>query len=632
MSVKFIDGFDQYQGQAGQALLSSLTSAGYTVSTGLAMADGRKPASYALELQVAGGTAGDSWSSRVNNVKQALQGVAVNNAGRYVAVGDAGAAVGSDDGITMLPVVLGVGANMKDIEVSGSTWIAVGAASTILRSTDGKNFAVRPAPAPNVQLNSIATNGGGSWVAVGTVGAVGAIFYSIDDGMSWLAVSTGAGAKGNLCVRFADNVWVAGGITGQLLTSANMADWTARASGATANINAVECSEIGHWLAACGADIRRSIDGGANWALATAAIMTGSIQDLAYADGRWIAVGTSAQVRMTDDEDVWTAASITGLGTTQLNSIFALRGTQKGWVTVGNKNGTVTPSSAQTATIYVSLAPPTRVTKAFKVPGNKFTVGWAHRATARGRILSMTGVVDLDWPAQIEMNGEVGQAIPARNVWYYYELVIDKVNLTATLYINNTLDVTCPIAGWIATAEDFEVTWISENGAITRIDDIYMVDDDNSNGELLLDRLGPIQIPLRLPSADSTPTDWATASGPSHWSQVGMLPPSNESYIRSSTSGAQDLFTSDDPLPDGAGTTVPILAVGVVALAMKGDIDNRQLGLLVGAPGPTQKEITDVVLSVVPEYSYGVFEKAPGNVAWNASNTVSTPFGVAVRP
>lgn len=630
MSVKFIEGFDQYQGQSGQTLLSSLTSAGYTVSSGLAMTDGRKPGTYALELQVAAGTAGDSWSSRVNNIKQNLQAVAVSSAGRYVAVGDNGAAVGSDDGVTMLPVILGVSNNMRDIANFNSTWIAVGAGSMIMRSTDGKNFGVRAAPIPNMNLQAVATDGAGNWLAVGANGAAGCIFYSINDGVDWLNVSSGAGASANLCVKFSGGVWVIGGVGGQLLTTTDLTNYTVRASGTSYSIQGVDCTETGHWLISANADILRSINGGVNWALVTAAIMTGVIYDLAYTDGRWMAVGSNGQVKMSDDEfNTVVTPSITGLGTTQLNDVYALHGTKSGWVVVGNKIGT---GSTATAAIYVSLAPPTKVARTFPAAGDKITVGWCHRANARGRILSITDVVDMDWPAQIVMGGETGVAIPARNVDYYYEVTIDKVNLTATLHINDTLDLTCPIPAGAGTMTSFEFVWISENGAITKLDDMYMVDDQAPNGELLLDRLGPIQIPLRLPTADTATKEWSTASGSSHWTMVGLLPPSEESYIRSSTSGAQDLFTSDTALPAGAGTTVPILAVGVVALAMKGDIDNRQLGLLVGAPGPTQKEITDVALSVVPEYSYGVFEKAPGNVAWDATNTLNTPFGVAVRP
>jgi hypothetical protein len=631
--LKHIDGFDQYQGQVSQQLLSSLTSAGFTVSSGLAMVDGRKPGSYALELQVAAGTAGASWSSRTNNTKQDLHGIAANSAGRFVAVGNNGAAVGSDDNITWLPVILGVSSNMRDIDVSGSTWIAVGDQSALLRSTDGKNFTVRPAPVSNAALQSVATNGSSTWVAVGSVGATGAIFVSIDDGMTWESRAIAGINPINLCVAFSGGVWVIGGGNGRILTSTDLSNFTTRVSGTQSQINAVACSDVGHWLLASGSDIRRSVDGGSNWALMSAAISGGQVVSLAYADGRWMAVSSSGEVHMTDDEDSWQAPSLTGIGNTPLYCVYALHGSRSGWAVVGALNVTVTQSTERRAVIYVSLAPPTKVARTYSVPGSKFTVGFAHHSTARGRILSITDVLEMDWPANIEMNNNAGTAIPARNVWYFYEITIDKTALTATLHINDTLDLTCPLDASVGAMDAFEFVWMAENGAVTRIDDIYMVDTSTPGGETLVGRLGPITIPLRLPTADATPNEWIPSSGITHWAQVGLLPPSEESYIRSSTSGKQDLFTSSTALPADAGTVdAPILAVGVIALAMKGDIDNRQLGLAVGAPGPTQKEIVDTALSVVPEYSFAVFEKAPGDVAWDAENTLSTPFGVVVRP
>lgn len=632
MAIIHIDGFDQFQGQAASNLLGSLVSAGYTVSSGLAMADARSPGGYALELQVAAGTAGASWSSRTNNIKQDLHAIAANSASRFVAVGNNGVAVGSDDNVTWLPVILGVPANMRDIDVAGSTWIAVGTGSTILRSTDGKNFAVRPAPLPNMTLNSVATNGAGVWVIVGANGAAGMGFVSIDDGMSWSPL-TGMGARANLCVEYGAGVWLVGGTTGQLLSSNDASVFSPRTLGAAGTVNALGYADNGHWLAATGADLRRSIDSGVTWApLATAVLGTAVIvYSVEYADGRWVVAGAAGQIRYSDDEDAWTKPDFAGVAATTIYNITTLRGNRSGWAAVGALNA-AQPVTTRTAIIYVALAPPTRVARTFRPAAGKFTIGFAHRSTARGRILSITDVLDMDWPAAVEIGEQVGQAVPARNVWYYYELVIDPVGLTADLYINDTLDLTVPLDPAVAEMTSFDVTWIAENGAVTRIDDVYMVDTSTPNSAQLVDRLGPIAIPLRLPRADVL-TEWTPSSGTQHWPLVGLLPPSTESYIRSATSGAQDLFTSDTPLPDGAGSVDnPILAVGVIALAQKGDIDNRQLGLAIGAPGPTQLVAVDTVLSVVPEYSYAVFERAPGNLPWTVENTETTPFGVVVKP
>lgn len=627
--LKFIDGFDQCQGQSGQALLSTLTAAGYTVSSGLAMADGRNVDSYALELQVAAGTAGESWSSRTNNVRQDLYGIAANAGGTFVAVGANGVAVGSDDNITWLPIITGVSAALRAIKNFGNTWVIVGANSTILRSLDGRNFVPRNAPVTNANLLDVHTDGDGTWVAVGALGALGCIFVSVDDGITWGTISS-AGSKGNNVVSYGEN-WVVGGAGGQLLTSPDGLTWNDGTVGVDAPVNGLAFAPgVNHWLAAVSDDIMRSINGGTTWAPIANGILAGQlINSLAYSDGRWMAVGNGGEVRMSDNESDWIEPSFVGAGTTPLYDVCATYGARAGWALCGAQNLTV-PGVSRTAVIYVSLAPPTRVSRRFTTASNKFTVGFAHRSTARGKIVTIEGLLDMDWPAGIEINDELSVSIPARNVWYYYELTIDKVALTVTLHINDTLDLTAPIDAAAATQNVFDFTWLAENGAVSRIDDIYFLDSSAPNAELLVERIGPITIPLRLPDADVL-KEWVPATGTEHWPLVGLLPPSPESYIRSNVSGAQDLFTSSTPLPVDAGTpSAPIIAVGVIALAMKGDIDNRQMGLVVGE-GVDQKEVIDTVLSVVPEYSYGIFEKAPGDVAWDATNTVTTPFGVVVR-
>lgn len=644
MSIKFIDGFDQYQGQAAQQLLSSLTSAGYNVSSGLAMGAGRKEASFALQLDVAVGAGGKSWSVRTNSAGNGLKASDVSTLGHYIAVGYGGKAVYSDDSLTWLPLILGINTDMNDIKVAGSTWVGVGAGSTILRSTDGRNFVRRPAPIQGVTLNGVEGDGNGNWLAVGANGANAAVWRSIDDGATWTAVdltSVGNVSAAN-CIRYKNGVWMIGCTSGVLVTP-DLAAYALYPAASAGPVLSLDCDNNGLWyMTRAGGgnnNLFRSTNNGATWS--DSGIALGMLPDcIRWADGRWVAVGNPSgsasavtQIAWSDDGLIFELVAVAGI-TTRLLDVTALPAPRSGWIAVGVLGTVNAPTTSPS--ILLSLAPPTTVTKTFAAPAEvtKFTVGFAHWSNTRGKILSITGVVDMDWPSFITMGGVNGGAIPARNVWYYYEITIDKVAKTAVLHINDTLDITCTLTDAMVAKTSFDFQWQSENGAVSRIDDIYFVDNTAPNAETLLDRLGPINIPLRLPTADSGPNAWSPAtSGASHWSQVGLLPPSQESFIRSATSGAQDLFTSDTPLPAGAGSVdQPILAVGVIALAMKGDIDNRQIGLLVGAVGPTQKEIIDTTLSVVPEYSYAVFEKAPGNVAWDATNTVSTPFGVAVRP
>lgn len=624
MTLKHIEGFDQYRGQSGSVLLNSLASAGFAVTTGLAMAAGRKPNSFALELQVSAGAGGASWSSRSNTVRADLHGVAANAAGRAVAVGDSGNATTSVDGIQWNGIALGVNKNLTAIKCHANTFIAVGDAGTILRSVDGQTWTLRTPPSATVNLKDIEW-GDNKWVAVGAQGAVGAIFVSTDDGMTWSNVTADPGAKANLSVRFGD-IWMVGGAGAQIITSDTALAWTARTFGGTADVNDVAFYN-GTWLALDGRNVRRSVDKGVTWTSAiTDVIPSGSLRAMAVSNGRWIAGGDNGALRMSDDGSVWTTPSFVGSGR-PIYDVAVTSSANAAWYLVGGRAAGTTA----TAMIFVSLAPPTTVTRTLTTDAQKVVIGFAHRATARGRIFGIANLFNMDWPSGISILGVLGASVPIRNTDYYYEIVIDKTAGTLTLYTNDTLDLTAPLPAAAAAMTDYVMTWQAENGAVARIDDIYLLDSTTGPGAALVDRLKPISIPLRMPTADKAVT-WDASSAGDHFPLIGLLPPSQSSYITSATSGAQDLFTSDTALPDGAGeTATPIIAVGLVALAQKSDLDNRQLGLVIG-DSTNQSEVIDTTLNITPEYSFAVFETAPGGAAWTKENVLTTSFGVAVRP
>lgn len=627
MSLKHIDGFDQFQGQSSQALLSALTSSGYTVTSGIGMAAGRKAGMHALELQVSPGAGGASWSARTNTIKADLHGVAANSVGRFVAVGDGGVATTSVDGIQWSPLVLGVNKNMKAVECNAGTFIAVGDGGTILRSIDGQVWSARPAPNGTANLNDVAF-GDGLWLAVGSLGSAGVIFVSDDDGMSWSSVTENPGTYQNLCVAYGGDSWVVGGNNGQILTSTSGLSFTDRTFGAGGYVNDIAYFN-GTWLAINDRSLRRSVDKGFTWASAIDNLSTvGVLRALEVSDGRWMVGGDYGALFMSDDTTTWTKPAFTGAGNTAIYAINTSSGAQVGWALVGARIGAGTTA---TAMIYVSMAPPTILSRVFNSAQTRVVIGFAHHATARGRIFGVKDLFTMDWPAGIEILGVRGTSVPIRSTWYYYEIVIDKAAKTITLFVNDTLDLVAPLPAAADAMTAYTLSWQAENGAVALLDDLYLLDADVTGGSTLTNRLKPISIPIRMPTADLD-VNWDAAEGGPHWTQVGLLPPSTASYIRSATSGEQDLFTSTTALPPEAGTAAaPIIAVGLIALAQKSDLDARQLGLVIGAPG-NQKEVIDTALSTTMEYSTAVFEKAPGDQPWTAETVLATPFGVAVRP
>lgn len=623
--LKHIDGFDQFQGQSAQALLTSLQAAGYAVTNGLAIAAGRKPDSFALELQVSPGAAGATWSSRTNTARTNLRAVAANAQGRFVAVGDGGVALTSVDSISWAALVLGTERNMRSIECSDGTFIAVGENGTILRSRDGQVWSARTPPIATMNIADVACNRNGRWLAVGANGNAGAIIVSDDDGLTWSTVVENPGMYANLCVEYGD-CWMVGGAQGQVLTSDTGLSFLTRTSGVNTDMMDLDFYN-GTWLIVSARSVRRSTDKGVSWSVAASELMpSGVLQAIKVSQGRWIVVGDFAAIFMSDDTTTWTKPALTGTSNA-LYDVNVSEGTQVGWCVVGARSG----QASSTATIYVSMAPPTTISRSLTSTNARVVIGFAHRATARGRILAIKDLLNIDWPAGIEILGVRGASVPIRNVWYYYEIEIDKTAGKIRFYVNDTLDMTVDLPAGAAAMTTYALSWQAENGAVAAFDDLYLLDGDAAGGSTLTARLKPISVPLRKPTADVN-TDWTGSDPGAHWPLVGLLPPSPGSYVRSAESGAQDLYSSSTPLPAGAGSAeAPILAVGVIALAQKSDLDNRQLGLVVGALG-NQKEVIDTVLSTSLEYSYAVFEQAPGNQAWTAENVLSTPFGIAVRP
>lgn len=629
--LKHINGFDQFQGQTGSALLGSLAASGYTVSPGMALASGRHASTFALEMRPSPGTAGTSWSGRQNNARQALRGVATNNEGKWIGVGDQGVALVSLDTITWQPLTLGVNVKLTAVhnfERNGTKrWIVVGTNGTLLVSDDdGTSWSPRATALTGATFNDVFF-ADDTLVIVGENSGAGCILISNNGGESWGIVPSGqSGSLPNYCVRHGDGRWMVGGGQGQIRTSLdNGLAWAASNTGVTTGVTGLAYGD-GVWITPSTRTLRQSADGAAWTEIANNLGVTGdSFFRIAFTPGRWVLAGTRSKLLTSEDHLTWTQRLLTGgTSVSEVTALAVATGDTSGMVAVGTLIGT---GPTAYPLVFASLAPPTVLGYRLTTEANRIVIGFCHRATARGRIFSVANLFDLDWPGALSIIGQLSAAIPIRNAWYYYELVIDKAAATVSLFVNNTVDIVVPLPPAVATMTQFDLTWLAENGAVARLDDLYLLDSATTDGAALVNRLGPVRIPIRLPTAD-VDVNWEGSSPGDHYALVGLLPPSETSYVRSATSGAQEVFSSSTALPPAAST---ILAVGVMALARKSDLDNRQLGLVVGT-GSEQKEVIDTTLSISSEYSFGHFEKAPDGSAWTPANIISTPFGVVVRP
>jgi len=309
------------------------------------------------------------------------------------------------------------------------------------------------------------------------------------------------------------------------------------------------------------------------------------------------------------------------MSTTQVNTELPAAGyTVAG--TVGISNGRT--SDTQAVVLGTANAAGS-IKRAFQSTAPLTVIGFAYMAeTAREDIVAIANGFTLQWPDKIQINGAKGTVVPVLGVWYYYELVIDKDQNQIQVYINNVLDLTVPLPAAMTGLTSYECTWAAPAKSVKRLDDLFVL--HNGSGGAPVNRVGPQAITMRLPTSDFL-KEWSPATGDDHFAMVDNLPPSETEFIKSSVSGAQDLFKAGATVGTGA-----ITAVGVVVRARKNDIDARQMGVAIGPKGATQKENLITNLDITPKYFYSFFPTAPGNVAWDNTNLQDTPFGVIVRP
>lgn len=295
-----------------------------------------------------------------------------------------------------------------------------------------------------------------------------------------------------------------------------------------------------------------------------------------------------------------------------------------GYVTTGPLAVADGRSAGSTCVAIGGGTNPASLARTFNSGASKVVIAFAYFAdTARSNIIDITNGFSLEWPDKLQINGSKGTVIPVLGVWYYYELVVDKVNQQIQVYINNVLDLTVAMPAAMQNLSVYECKWAAPASNAKRLDDVFFITSGTPNP---VDRVGPQAISIRLPDADVT-KEWSAATGDNHFAMANNRPADETKYVQSATSGAMDLFTSSVAPATGA-----ITAVGVVVRARKSDIDNRQVGILIGAKGATQKETLVTSLQTTPTYNYAVFPTDPAGAAWTDSSIGSTPFGVVVRP
>jgi hypothetical protein len=192
-----------------------------------------------------------TWTPQTSGTSENLSAIASNNVNLNVAVGANGTIITSPDGVTWTSRASGTtnplyAVNYSALNASGSTsgtWIAVGAAGTVVNSTDGGlTWTAGTVPAgTTADLRGITY--GASTAATGatifvSVGASGTILTSAD-GLTWASISTSATGTDLNAVIYGTQ-FVAVGTGGHSFVSTDGVTWSPSSTpGTTSDLNAV---------------------------------------------------------------------------------------------------------------------------------------------------------------------------------------------------------------------------------------------------------------------------------------------------------------------------------------------------------------------------------------------------------
>lgn len=226
-----------------------------------------------------------------------LNAVAYGGSG-FVAVGAAGAALFTTDAVTWTTKSTGTTADLYALTTPGSgAFVAVGAAGTTVYSADGNTWGT-PVVAGNRALYAV-SYGVGRYVAVGAAGTI----VTSTDGTTWVAATSGTSndlrgvgygalltttGTGAAAVTSTTNIFVATGVAGTILTSADGLTWTVRTPLSATTMNAVTFG--GQFVAVGNAgSIYTSLDG-ATWTRQTSGT-SNDLTALARTTSGYVAVG-----------------------------------------------------------------------------------------------------------------------------------------------------------------------------------------------------------------------------------------------------------------------------------------------------------------------------------------------------
>jgi photosystem II stability/assembly factor-like uncharacterized protein len=240
-----------------------------------------------------------TWTPRFTPVDTDLTGVIYGPQG-FVVVGAGGTVLTSEFGATWTRQSSGTELDLEAIAFAGGIYLATGASRSILTSIDTREWALQGSLTQNRFLAAAA--GGGMFVVAGEFGSILSSSSPLSSGLDRWTLRNPAALSDDLSdVLFANGLYILTGANGRILTSVDGENWTPRNSGTTENITGIAYGND-RWVAVAGQDILVSTDG-INWNVTTT--WTFPMFRIAFAEGRFVAVGDASNIFSSVDGLVW---------------------------------------------------------------------------------------------------------------------------------------------------------------------------------------------------------------------------------------------------------------------------------------------------------------------------------------
>lgn len=245
-----------------------------------------------------------NWTRR-STTGFSLQSVAPAAHG-FVAVGSAGTAMFSDDGVDWIEFKTATTNNLRDVTQAAGRYVAVGEKGTILSGNEMTNLIAR-ASGTEDELSGVAF-GGESFVAVGTRETI----LSSPDAISWVVRNVGASNRLRGVV-YGSGVFVTVGENGSVFTSADATMWIPRNSGTTRPLTCIVFAANRFVVTASGTSMLVSTDG-VNWSIFSN--VRPSSTGVSYGNGYFLAtaqVGGPSRILISPDGENWESrTNVTG--------------------------------------------------------------------------------------------------------------------------------------------------------------------------------------------------------------------------------------------------------------------------------------------------------------------------------